>query len=393
MKKLFSGLLSLIILVAVGATGAGFFINNKSAEMAAQSIDMLKNNGFDLSQYESLEIDYFDQSVNLKNLTIASSELTWLKLSIGEIKLDGINPINDLSVYVKTSMMNDIDLTYYGQNYQIKNITAKGLKTTYQPHFERILATQNMADKIKIFHEELGYDSVSFTDFKLTDDKDNVSHIADGSYSKQGLLDSLPSQWRAHLTGMKINQAHLPQETAQLLSDYQLKDLNGILDVSFDYQIDSNSAVFAINNLNFGGLANLQSDILVSMTEDEFIGVYDFDNLERNLDSLPVEHAELTYHDYGLYNHIVVQQAPKLQLTEGALKSQIYFGLGLGAAQITSLDRRAALANPLADFLQKPAGLKVEFSPAKPVRFQQYLDVYDANVLVRDLNPSITYIK
>ncbi|MBL1241602.1 MAG: hypothetical protein COB13_007110 [OCS116 cluster bacterium] len=392
MKKLLSGLISLIIFIAIAATGAGFFINSKSVEMADQAIAELKIAGYELSAYDSLEIDYFDQSASLKGLTIEGSAQDF-KLKIGELKLEGINPISDLSVYIESTILSDIDVSFEGQNYQIKNITANSLKTTYQPHFERVLAAQNIADKIKIFHEELGYDSLSFTKFMLTDKAGNVSRVADGSYDKQSLYNNLPSQWRAHLTGMEISQAHLPAETAQLLQDYELEELNGILDVSFDYQSENRTALFAINNLNFGGLANLQSDIFVSMTDENFAELYNFDNLEQNLDALPIEHAELTYHDYGLYNYFVAQQAPKMQLSEPVLKSQIFFGLALVSSQVTDLDRRSALANPLSDFLQNPAGLKVEISPAKPVRFQQYLNVYDANVLVRDLNPSIEYLK
>lgn len=392
MKKLFSGLISLIIFIAIGATGAGFFVNIKSVEMADEAIAGLKAEGFELSGYDSLEIDYFNQSASLKGLRIAGNEQEF-SLKIGELKLEGVNPISDLSVYIENSTLSNVDVTFEGQNYQIKTITANGLKTTYQPHFERMLAVQNIADKIRIFHEELSYNGLSFAGFMLKDKAGNVSRIADGSYDKQSLFNNLPSQWRAHLTGMEISQAHLPQETAQLLQDYELEELNGILDVSFDYQSENRTALFAINNLNFGGLANLQSDILLSMTDAHFAELYDFDQFEHVLDALPIEHAELTYQDFGLYNYFVAQQAPKMQLTEDTLKTQIFFGLALVSAQVTDLERRSALANPLSDFLQEPAGLKIEFSPAKPVRFQQYLNVYDANVLVRDLNPSIEYLE
>ncbi|PCI87331.1 MAG: hypothetical protein COB24_06825 [Hyphomicrobiales bacterium] len=392
MKKLLSGLISLIIFIAIGATGAGFFVNSKSLEMADQAIDGLKAEGYELSGYESLEIDYFDQSASLKNLIIEGSGQDF-KLKIGELKLEGIDPISDFSIYIENSILSDIEVTFEGLDYQIKNITANGLKTTYQPHFERMLAAQNDAEKIKILHEELSYNGLSFTEFMMRDKVGNVSRVADGSYDKQALFNNLPSQWRAHLTGLEINQAHLPAETAQLLKDYKLEDLNGILDVSFDYHSENRTALFAINNLNFGGLANLQSEILLSMTDQHFAELYDFDQFEHVLDALPIEHAELTYEDFGLYNYFVAQQAPKMELTETVLKSQIFFGLALISAQVTDLDRRSELANPLSDFLQNPAGLRIEFSPAKPVRFQQYLNVYDANVLVRDLNPSITYIK
>ncbi|MBL1420193.1 MAG: hypothetical protein COC24_006745 [Alphaproteobacteria bacterium] len=392
MKKLLSGLISLIIFIAIAATGAGFFVNSKSLEMADQAIDGLKAEGYELSGYESLEIDYFDQSASLKNLIIEGGAQEF-KLRIGEVKFEGINPISDFSVYIENTTLSDVDVTFEGQNYQIKTITANGLKTTYQPHFERMLAAQNDADTIRILHEELSYNGLSFAEFMMRDKAGNVSRVADGSYDKQALFNNLPSQWRAHLTGMEISQAHLPAETAQLLKDYELEDLNGILDVSFDYQSENRTALFAINNLNFGGLANLQSDILLSMTDQHFAELYDFDNFERNVDALPIEHAELTYEDFGLYNYFVAQQAPKMEMTEAVLKSQIFFGLALISAQVTDLDRRSELANPLSDFLQNPAGLKIEFSPAKPVRFQQYLNVYDANVLVRDLNPSIEYLK
>lgn len=392
-KKLLSSLVSLIIFVAVGATGAGFYVNSKAKETIEQTMEMLKESGYDLSSYDSLDIDFFKQTVELKNLKIASSDQIWLKISIDNIKLDGIDPISDLSVAVKTTQFNNIALTYFGQNYKIDNVTLSGLKTGYQPHFERLFATQIMAEKIQIFHEELDYESVSFNGFFLSDNLDNESRIADGSYSKQQMVTNLPSQWRAHLTGMEISPAHLPPQYAQLLGEYELKKLNGILDISFEFQQDSHTALFAINNLNFGGLANLQADILSTMTDERFAALFNVENLEENLNSLAIEHAELNYKDQGLYNYLIAQTAPKLQLSESALKSQLYFGLAIGSGQITNLDRRQALSNPIADFMTEPAGLKIEISPAKPVRFQQYLDVYDADILVRDLNPTVTYIK
>lgn len=392
MRKLLSGVISLIIFMSVGATGAGFYLNSKSKEFVDQSIEMLKADGFNLSTYDSFEIDYFNQSIRLKNLIIASTDNTDFKLSVGEFLLNGVNPISDFSIFIENTQLIDVNITYLSQTYKIANINAVGLKFDYQPHFENIFLVQNIADKIKVFHQEIDYESISFQDFVLTDDANNVSRVADGSYSKQALVDDLPSKWNAHLTGLEISPSHLPPQYAQLLRDYQLKDLNGILDISFDYQTESRTAVFAINNMNFGGMANLQSDILVSMTDERFNSLYDLDNFDKNLNTLPIEHAELLYSDHGLYNHFVVQLAPKMQLTEANLRTQIRFTVALSSAQLTNLDRRLALTQPFLSFIEKPAGLRMEFSPAKPVRFQQYLNVYDANILVRDLNPSIQYI-
>ncbi|MGL1920427.1 MAG: hypothetical protein OCD03_05335 [Hyphomicrobiales bacterium] len=393
MKKLLSSILSLIIFLAVGATGAGFYANSKAKETVEQAIETLKLNGYDLSSYDRLDIDFFKQTIHLKNLKIASSDQIWLKLHIDDIELNGIDPISDLSVTLKNSQLKNIALTYYGQNYKIDNITLTGLKTGYQPHFEYMLAAPLMEDKVRIFHEELDYESLSFSGFMLTDNLDNLSRIADGSYSKQQMFNNLPSQWRANLTGLEVSPAHLPPEFAQLLGEYNLKELNGILDISFEYQQDNHTGLFAINNLNFGGLANLQADILASMTDEKFAALFNIENMEENLNSVAIEHAELNYKDDGLYNYVIAQMAPKVDLSEAALKSQLYFGLALGSAQIINLDRRQALANPIADFMSAPTGLKIEISPAKPVRFQQYLDIYDANILVRDLNPTVTYIK
>lgn len=384
--------MSLIIFIAVGATGTGFYVNFKAEEMADQSIEMLKANGFELSAYESLDIDYFEQSLTLKNLTIASKNRSDFKLEVGELRLDGIDPIGDLSIFVEKTMLKNIELTYFDQVYKFADITALGLKTNYQPHFGRILTPANMADRFKILHQELDYDQLSFTDFSQKDKFNNVSRIADGSYSKQALVNDLPSQWRVHFTGLEISQAHLPALYAQLLRDYELKDLNGILDISFDYQKPSRTAVMAINNLNFGGMANLQSDLLVSMTDERFESLYELNDFNKNINTLPIEHAEILYNDSGLYNHVVTQQAPKLGLSVDGLRTQIRFSIALISAGMTDLERRLALATPFTQFIDNPAGLKIELSPAKPVRFQQYLNVYDVNVLVRDLNPSVEYL-
>lgn len=392
MKRLFSNLIGLAIFIAIAGAGIGYYINIKAVDAADQTINMFKKSGFNLSQYDEISIDYFKRSASLKNLHIAGDEQDWLKLDIAEVQLSGIDPISDFEISVKNIKLIDIDLTYNGDYFQIETADFSGLKLAYQPHFTPIMNAENLNDKVRLFHNEIGYDSVSFEGFSLTDAEDNITYITEGSYTKTSLINSLPNVWNAHLSGMKINRAHLPPEYAKWLNDYKIKELNGILDVSFDYQTQDRYALFAINNLNFGGLANLQADIRVAMTDERLYDFFNLENLDENLNKLPIEHAQLEYDDLGLYNYFITQQAELLETDAPTLKAKIYFGLLLASGQIKDLDKRRELITPLADFHNKPAGLKVNITPEKPVRFQHYLNIYDADILIRDLNPSVEYI-
>ncbi len=393
MRKFFTSLVSLIIFIAILGFGIVYYINVKIHEVAENTITLLKANGFELSSYESLEIDYFNRSARLKNLKIASDKQIAIKLTIEDVLLEDINPISGQSVSIENSIVKNVELTYYGENYKFETITANGLKLGYKPNFKKILNVASVAEKIRIFHQELGYNSLSFTGFSLVDNLGKTSSIAEGSYSKTALINDLPSQWKLLLTGVLINQSHLAVEYAQMLKNYNIDELNGIFDISFDYLKGDNVAIFAVNNLNFGGLANLQAEFLLTMNDKRLTSLYEFDKLDASLNAVPIEHVEINYQDLGLYNYFITQQATLLNMSEAALRAQIYFGINVIGSGITNLDRRRELQLPVLEFVRKPEGLSIELSPAKPVRFSQYLNVYNLDILVRDLNPSIKYIE
>ena len=393
MRKILSSIIGLTLFISIGLIAILYYINQVAHEKADEAIETLKLSGFELSGYDSLEIDFLHQSVTLKNLKIASDTQIWLKLAISEVKLDGIDPFSNQSINIATTRLGDVKATYYGENYKFDEILVNQLSFDYRPRFERILSAPTIAEKIQLAHEELGYDSVSFKKLMLSDNLDKVSHIAEGHFTKQAIVDNLPSNWELHLSGMEINQNHLPLEYGQLLADYNITELNGILDVSFNYSAADNSGIFTVNNLNFGGLANLQSEIMVTLNDKRFIDLYNFDKLEANLNRLPIEYAKINYHDLGLYNYFIEQQAVKLDMPVKSLKAQIYFGISFLGRDIKNIERRKVISKPFFEFIRQPGRLNLEFSPAKPVRFSHYLRNYNLGTLVRDLNPKIEYFE
>lgn len=392
MRRLISNLFGLLIFLGIAAGGGSVYIDSKANEAVLQAIETLKEKGYELSQVDDFSINYLNQTVTLKNLVIASENPDQLKLSIDEITLNGINPISNFQISVNNSQFRAIDVTYNGKNHKFDSVEIAGLEFDYQPHFTDFINAQNINQKIQKFHNEIRYDRVAFSGYTLSDDTDNVTKIADGAYRKDELVNNLPSAWNLHLAGMQISRSHLSNSYINLLNSYRIKELNGILDIGFDYKTQNRNATLNINNLNFGGLGNLQANLIVSMTEDRLSEFYNFTDIDENLIKLPIEYAKLDYHDLGLYNYFIGQQARKFNLNEMLFKSQIHFALALSSNLISDIDKRRALISPLTKFIAKPAGLKIEIAPEKPVRFEHYLNVYDVNILVRDLNPSIEYL-
>ncbi|MCJ8322655.1 MAG: hypothetical protein HRU29_01110 [Rhizobiales bacterium] len=393
MRRLISNLFGLVIFIAIAAGGGGVYIDSKANDSVYQAIETLKEKGYELSEIGEFSINYLNQTVTLKNLVIASENPDQFKLSIDEITLSGIDPVSNFQISVKNSQFRAINLTYNGKNHKFDNVDIAGLKFDYQPHFTDFINAENLNKKIQKFHNEIRYDQVTFSGYTLSDNTDNVTKITDGAYQNDELVNNLPSVWNLQLTGMQISRSHLSKSYISLLNSYRIKELNGILDIDFEYKTQNRNATLNINNLNFGGLGNLQAELIVAMTEDRLSDFYDISQIDENLNKLPIEYAKLIYHDLGLYNYFIGQQARKFNLNEMLFKSQIRFALTLSSNLITNIDKRRALLTPVTKFVAKPAGLKIEIAPEKPVRFEHYLNVYDANILVRDLNPSIEYLE